>query len=63
MHANEDDEEYCDWRANHPDDLVDVVTHLQEAEESGVMGASPFSPSISQSVDSALKRAASLLLR
>ncbi len=63
---DEDYDEYCDRRDHPPDHIVKAVTRLQQAE-SGVTGGggagvddSPFSPSISQSVDSALKRAVEL---
>jgi hypothetical protein len=67
-HDNKDYDKYCDRRDHPPDHIVEAVTRLQQAE-SGVTGGgragvddSPFSPSISQSVDSALKRVAELTL-
>jgi hypothetical protein len=63
---DKDYDKYCDRRDHPPDYIVEAVTRLQHAE-SGVRGGSgagmddsPFSPSISRSVDSALKRAAEL---
>lgn len=60
--AQRDDEDFDEClqrRGNPPDYVVDAYGRLQEALEGEVgSGDSPFSPSISQSVGSALKRAA-----